>query len=143
MTARQFVAIWVRVAGIALILNALPTIPFIAYSLSDSPHRWDWLGLTILAAWVSMALCMSLFPLTVTDSVLALNGLTNLFLTPRLGSFTVEARVRASWYVAHRLHEALAGPQHSIDSITSGPMDLEGPVSSLGPLSGPASLEGD
>ena len=71
-----------------------------------------------------------------------LNGLTNLILTPRLGSFTVEARVRASWYVAHRLHEALAGPHHSIDSITSVPMEIDGPASSLGPLSGPASLEG-
>ena len=32
----------------------------------------------------------------------------NLYLTPRLGSHTREARLRASWYVAHRLHEALA-----------------------------------
>lgn len=31
----------------------------------------------------------------------------NLFLTPRLGSFTTEARQRAAWYVAHRLHETL------------------------------------
>lgn len=59
----------------------------------------------------------------------------NLFLTPRLGSFTLEARVRASWYVAHRLHEALSEP------MSSGPMELDGPVSSLGPLSGPASLD--
>jgi len=32
----------------------------------------------------------------------------NLYLTPRLGSHTREARLRASWYVAHRLHEALS-----------------------------------
>ena len=70
-----------------------------------------------------------------------LNGLPNLVLTPRLGSFTVEARIRASWYVAHRLHEALAGPMHGHEPGHSGPMDLEGPVSSLGPLSGPASLQ--
>lgn len=38
-----------------------------------------------------------------------LNGLRNLFVTPRLGSHTHEARVRASWYVAHRLHETLSG----------------------------------
>jgi len=31
----------------------------------------------------------------------------NLFLTPRLGSHTREARLRASWYVAHRIHETL------------------------------------
>jgi D-3-phosphoglycerate dehydrogenase len=70
-----------------------------------------------------------------------LNGLRNLVLTPRLGSFTVEARIRASWYVAHRLHEALAGPLHAHEHGHSGPMDLDGPVSSLGPLSGPASLQ--
>ena len=71
-----------------------------------------------------------------------LHGLPNLTLTPKLGSFTVEARIRASWYVAHRLHEALAGPLHGREPGQSGPMDLDGPVSSLGPLSGPASLEG-
>ncbi len=71
-----------------------------------------------------------------------LHGLANLILTPRLGSYTVEARTRASWYVAHRLHEALAGPLHPREHGPSGPMDLDGPVSSLGPLSGPASLEG-
>jgi phosphoglycerate dehydrogenase-like enzyme len=47
----------------------------------------------------------------------ALHGLGNLFLTPRLGSHTREARLRASWYVAHRIHETL----------TDG---LDGPVSS-------------
>jgi phosphoglycerate dehydrogenase-like enzyme len=71
-----------------------------------------------------------------------LNGLPNLILTPRLGSYTVEARIRASWYVAHRLHEALAGPLQGHELGHSVPMDLDGPISSLGPLSGPASLEG-
>lgn len=37
-----------------------------------------------------------------------LNGLKNLFVTPRLGSHTQEARLRASWYVAHRMHDTLA-----------------------------------
>lgn len=71
-----------------------------------------------------------------------LNGMPNLILTPRLGSYTVEARMRASWYVAHRLHEALAGTLLAREPGSSGPMYLDGPVSSLGPLSGPASLEG-
>lgn len=65
----------------------------------------------------------------------------NLYLTPRLGSYTHEAKVRASWYVAHRLHEAIAGPLHGHDPVGSGPMELDGPVSSLGPLSAPASLD--
>lgn len=38
-----------------------------------------------------------------------LRGLKNLFVTPRLGSHTREARMRSSWYVAHGLHEAISG----------------------------------
>jgi phosphoglycerate dehydrogenase-like enzyme len=37
-----------------------------------------------------------------------LHELPNLHLTPRLGSHTREAKLRASWYVAHRIHETLA-----------------------------------
>lgn len=37
-----------------------------------------------------------------------LHGLKNLFITPRLGSHTQEARLRSSWYVAHRMHDTLA-----------------------------------
>lgn len=40
-----------------------------------------------------------------------LHEVNNLFLTPRLGSQTREARLRASWYVAHRMHEVLALPR--------------------------------
>jgi phosphoglycerate dehydrogenase-like enzyme len=64
-----------------------------------------------------------------------LHDLQNLYLTPRIGSNTVEAQVRASWYVAHRLHEVLTMDDHS-----TGPMELDNPISSLGPLSGPGSL---
>ena len=59
-----------------------------------------------------------------------LHGLKNLFITPRLGSHTREARLRSSWYVAHRMHEAISNQEG-----TSGfgqmphslPMDLELP----------------
>ncbi|MDM7948532.1 NAD(P)-dependent oxidoreductase [Hydrogenophaga sp.] len=37
-----------------------------------------------------------------------LYDLPNLHLTPRLGSHTREAKLRASWYVAHRIHETLS-----------------------------------
>jgi phosphoglycerate dehydrogenase-like enzyme len=37
-----------------------------------------------------------------------LYGVPNLHLTPRLGSHTREAKLRASWYVAHRIHETLS-----------------------------------
>ena len=59
-----------------------------------------------------------------------LNGLKNLFITPRLGSHTLEARLRSSWYVAHRMHEAIS----TLDSSSgfgqlpsSEPMNLELP----------------
>jgi D-3-phosphoglycerate dehydrogenase len=75
-----------------------------------------------------------------------LKGLPNLFLTPRVGSLTREARVRASWYVAQRLHESLTQPRHSgFDSILSAPMGLDSllPESGPVPLSGPAPLADD
>jgi phosphoglycerate dehydrogenase-like enzyme len=57
----------------------------------------------------------------------ALHELENLFLTPRLGSHTREARLRASWYVAHRIHETLAAPRVSqYEGPASAPMDLDG-----------------
>jgi D-3-phosphoglycerate dehydrogenase len=55
-----------------------------------------------------------------------LHELGNLFLTPRLGSHTREARLRASWYVAHRIHESLSAPRHSgLDALMSAPGELE------------------
>ena len=56
-----------------------------------------------------------------------LKGLKNLFVTPRLGSHTREARLRSSWYVAHRMHEAISAPQNTNDPAQSAPMDLELP----------------
>ena len=55
-----------------------------------------------------------------------LHDLTNLFLTPRLGSYTRESQVRASWYVAQRIHETLAAPRVSgFDQLTSGMMAID------------------
>jgi phosphoglycerate dehydrogenase-like enzyme len=59
-----------------------------------------------------------------------LHGLKNLFITPRLGSHTLEARLRASWYVAHRMHEAISSFEGSSgfgQSPSSAAMDLELP----------------
>lgn len=65
-----------------------------------------------------------------------LHELDNLFLTPRLGSHTRESRQRASWYVAHRLHETLSAPRPSqLDEVTTTPMDLMGPPTEPSPLS--------
>jgi D-3-phosphoglycerate dehydrogenase len=58
----------------------------------------------------------------------------NLFVTPRLGAHTRESRLRASWYVAQRMHETLAAPPNSsFDATISGLMGFE-------PISGPAPL---
>ncbi|WBY03336.1 NAD(P)-dependent oxidoreductase [Ramlibacter tataouinensis] len=54
-----------------------------------------------------------------------LHECSNLFLTPRLGSHTREARQRASWYVAHRIHETLSMPRDGVFEPTpTGMMDL-------------------
>jgi phosphoglycerate dehydrogenase-like enzyme len=52
-----------------------------------------------------------------------LHELNNLFLTPRLGSHTREARLRASWYVAHRIHETLSAPRASAADQATGVED--------------------
>jgi len=65
----------------------------------------------------------------------------NLYLTPRLGSYTRESRVRASWYVAQRLHETLTHPRNSgFETILSAPMGLDSvsPAESM-----PAALQPD
>jgi len=54
-----------------------------------------------------------------------LHEASNLFLTPRLGSHTRESRLRASWYVAHRIHETLSAQRNPMDQMPSGPMELE------------------
>ena len=59
-----------------------------------------------------------------------LHGLKNMFITPRLGSHTREARLRSSWYVAHRMHEAISNVEGSSGFghlPQSTPMDLELP----------------
>ena len=54
-----------------------------------------------------------------------LHDLANLYLTPRLGAHTHQARLRASWYVAHRIHETLTSPRTTaFDQITSAPVPL-------------------
>ncbi len=55
-----------------------------------------------------------------------LHEMGNLFLTPRLGSETRESRLRASWYVAHRIHETLAGPRFgNLDQTPTAPMGIK------------------
>lgn len=49
----------------------------------------------------------------------------NLFLTPRLGAHTREARLRASWYVAHRIHETLSAPPGVVDSTPTSMLPLD------------------
>jgi phosphoglycerate dehydrogenase-like enzyme len=65
-----------------------------------------------------------------------LHEMQNLYLTPRLGSHTREARMRSSWYVAHRIHEALTTPARATDfgALVSVPAELE---PTAAPRSGP------
>ncbi|MES2633289.1 MAG: NAD(P)-dependent oxidoreductase [Pseudomonadota bacterium] len=55
-----------------------------------------------------------------------LHHVTNLYLTPRLGSHTRESRLRASWYVAHRIHETLTASRvGATERSPSALMDLD------------------
>ena len=56
-----------------------------------------------------------------------LKGIKNLFVTPRLGSHTREARLRSSWYVAHRIHEAISDQQSASGPPSSARTELELP----------------
>jgi len=67
-----------------------------------------------------------------------LHDLKNLHLTPRLGSLTRESRQRSSWYVVHRVHETLTAPKGALDSIFSGPVDLDEPTATPAPTAPPA-----
>ncbi len=82
------------------------------------PGQW-WVGLSRSSLFDAQALARALADGRIAACVLdgaeagfasrgtPLHEARNLFLTPRLGSFTTQARQRAAWYVAHRLHETL------------------------------------
>ncbi len=64
-----------------------------------------------------------------------LHEANNLLLTPRLGSHTREARLRASWYVAQRIHETLSGPDINLfDPMPTSSMQLEDAPGGDGPV---------
>jgi phosphoglycerate dehydrogenase-like enzyme len=56
-----------------------------------------------------------------------LRTLPNFYATPRIGSQTREARQRASWYMAHRLHDALSPEGAAQDGSSSRSMSLSLP----------------
>jgi phosphoglycerate dehydrogenase-like enzyme len=62
-----------------------------------------------------------------------LHEVSNLYLTPRMGSHTRESRLRASWYVAHRIHEAIGVPASGFDALHSTPGSLDSGPSSESP----------
>ena len=59
-----------------------------------------------------------------------LHGIAHLHLTPRLGSHTREAKMRASWYLVHRIHETLAPEAASREPTVSSELMLRTPTSS-------------
>jgi phosphoglycerate dehydrogenase-like enzyme len=63
-----------------------------------------------------------------------LRGVRNLYITPRLGSHTREARQRSSWYVAHRMHEAISPNTSGFDRFPSAPVQLDLPVAGVNGL---------
>jgi phosphoglycerate dehydrogenase-like enzyme len=74
-----------------------------------------------------------------------LHGIKNLTVTPRLGSHTHEARLRSSWYVAHRMHDTLAPASSNWTPLASDAFDADsGPAASAdaGPNEEPDPLTG-
>jgi len=79
-----------------------------------------WVGVSRSALFepeaLALALCDGRIDACLLDGATAqfagpdspLYGIPNLHLTPRLGSHTREAKLRASWYLAHRIHETLS-----------------------------------
>lgn len=105
--------------------------------LAACKHGQLWVGISRSALFdenaLAAALCDGRIEACILDGAESnftaagspVQGLKNLFITPRLGSHTREARLRSSWYVAHRMHEAItAGQQRGSDSQPSAPMDF-------------------
>lgn len=106
--------------------------------LAPCKHGQVWVGTTRSAIFEPDALARALGDGRIDAAILdgaesdfaapgsPLHEQHNLYLTPRLGSFTRESRVRASWYVVQRLHETLIAPRNSgFETILSAPMGLE------------------
>lgn len=58
------------------------------------------------------------------DAITELRALPNFYATERVGSSTHEARQRASWYLAHRLHDILSPDNQFDESAISQSMAL-------------------
>lgn len=54
-----------------------------------------------------------------------LHGVPNLHLTPRLGSHTREAKLRASWYLAQRIHQTLSPDDARREGVASDYASLD------------------
>ena len=63
-----------------------------------------------------------------------LNRLKNLFVTPHLGSHTREARLRSSWYVAHRMHDTLVPIDSDWNPLSTDAFMAIGAHASVAPL---------
>lgn len=104
--------------------------------LSHCRHGQVWVGISRTALFEPNALASALTDGRIDACLLdgaesdfanqgsPLHDLSNLFLTPRLGAHTREARLRASWYVAHRLHAVLGQPAGAVELPPTMPGDL-------------------
>ena len=77
MTKNQFVAVFVRLAGLYMFVTNLPGLPLIVKGIWQPGALADptsWLNLTVVVVWLTAALCMIAFPITVTGNVLDRHG---------------------------------------------------------------------
>jgi phosphoglycerate dehydrogenase-like enzyme len=104
--------------------------------LAACKHGQLWVGISRSALFdegaLAAALCDGRIEACILDGAEAnflgetspLKDLKNLFVTPRLGSHTREARLRSSWYVAYRMHEAIGTPHSGLGQLPSAPVGL-------------------
>lgn len=99
--------------------------------LNHCKHNQLWVGVSRSALFdpeaLALALCDGRIDACLLDGAnpqfaapgSPLHGIPNLHLTPRLGSHTREAKLRASWYLAHRIHEVLSPDDARRDPASS------------------------
>ncbi|WP_291141190.1 NAD(P)-dependent oxidoreductase [Hydrogenophaga sp.] len=99
--------------------------------LNHCKHGQLWVGVSRSALFDQEALALALCDGRIDACLLdganpqfaavgsPLHGIPNLHLTPRLGSHTREAKLRASWYLARRIHETLSPDEARRDAANS------------------------
>jgi phosphoglycerate dehydrogenase-like enzyme len=104
--------------------------------LASCKHHQVWVSISRGALFDTAAMCEALQDGRISawlsdsaeealgDATPLLRTLPNFYSTERVGSLTHEARQRASWYLAHRLHDTLSPENETNEELVSQTMAL-------------------